>query len=139
MSERNYNRSYERWSDSPQERRSDDRDESHFNPRWNRSMNNKNKISEEEEVTETLHRTRKLIRGRRRIKDSSDSETRHQFRIKWQLSDDQQREADNRLLSFSQNEWDQIQTLCGRRWRCKATAFWWKTDWPYQYNFDKQF
>ena len=65
-------------------------------------MDNTNELSEEEEVTETLQRARKIIRGSRKSRDSSDSETRHQSRVKWQLSEDQQREADSRLLSFWQ-------------------------------------
>ena len=64
-------------------------------------MNNTNELSEEE-FTETLQRTRKIIGGRRKNKDSSDSETRHQSRVKWQLSEDQQKEADTNLLSFWQ-------------------------------------
>ena len=37
-----------------------------------------------------------------KIKDSSDSETRQATRVKWQLEPEQQREADQRLLSFWQ-------------------------------------
>ena len=37
-------------------------------------MNNTNDMSEEEEITETLQRTKKIIRGIRRNRDSSDSE-----------------------------------------------------------------
>ena len=65
-------------------------------------MTNANELSEEEEITETVQRTRKIIRGGRRNKDSSDSETRQASRVKWQLEPDQQREADQRLLSFWQ-------------------------------------
>ena len=45
-------------------------------------MSNANEFSEEEEVTETLQRTRKIIRGGRKNRDSSDSETRHSSRVK---------------------------------------------------------
>ena len=90
------NRSYDWWSGSPQEWRNEEREESLMDPKWNRSLSNTNEISEEEEITETVQRTRKIIRG------SSDSETRHASRVKWQLEPDQQREADQRLLSFWQ-------------------------------------
>ena len=99
MSE-NFNCSYDWWSDTPQELRNDDKEESVLDPKWNRSLSNTNEVSEEEEVTETLQRTRKIIRGGRRNRDSSDSETRMQSRFKWQLQPDQQKEADSRLLSF---------------------------------------
>ena len=65
-------------------------------------MSNANDFSEEEEITETVQRTRKIIRGGRKNRDSSDSETRQASRVKWQLDPDQQREADQRLLSFWQ-------------------------------------
>ena len=58
-------------------------------------MSNANEISEEEEVTETLQRARKIIRGGRKNRDSSDSETRHSSRVKRQLEPEQ-------LLSFWQ-------------------------------------
>ena len=96
------NRSYDWWSDSPQEWRNEKREESLMDPKWNRSMSNTNEISEEEEITETVQRTRKIIRGGRKNRDSSDSETRQASRVKWQLEPDQQREADQRLLSFWQ-------------------------------------
>ena len=73
-----------------------------MDPKWNRSLSNTNELSEEEEITETVQRTRKIIRGGRKNRDSSDSETRHASRVKWQLEPDQQREADQRLLSFWQ-------------------------------------
>ena len=92
----------ERMSDTPQEWRSEDREENILYQRLNRSMNNAKELSEEEEVTETLQRTRKIIRGSWKNRDSSDSETSHQSRVKWQLSEDQQREADNMVLSFWQ-------------------------------------
>ena len=101
MSE-NFNRSYDSWSDTPQEWKNDDREESILDPKWNSSLSNTNELSEEEEVTETLQRTRKIIRGGRKNRDSSDSETRIQSRVKCQLQPDQQKEADNRLLSFWQ-------------------------------------
>ena len=43
-----------------------------------------------------------MIRGSRKNRESSDRETRNQSRVKWQLPQDQQKEADNRLLSFWQ-------------------------------------
>ena len=96
------NRSYDWWSGSPQEWRNEEREESLMDPKWNRSLSNTNELSEEEEITETVQRTRKIIRGGRKNRDSSDSETRHASRVKWQLEPDQQREADQRLLSFWQ-------------------------------------
>ena len=101
MSEK-FSRSYDWWSDTPQDWRNDDREVSLLDPNWNPSMSNANEISEEEEVRETLQRTRKIIRGGRKNRDSSDSETRHSSRVKWQLETEQQREADQRLLSFWQ-------------------------------------
>ena len=98
----NGNRSYDWWSSSPQEWRNEEREESLMDPKWNRSLSNTNELSEEEEITETVQRTRKIIRGGRKNRDSSDSETRHASRVKWQLEPDQQREADQRLLSFWQ-------------------------------------
>ena len=98
----NGNRLYDWWSSSPQERRNEEREESLMDPKWNRSLSNTNELSEEEEITETVQRTRKIIRGGRKNRDSSDSETRHASRVKWQLDPDQQREADQRLLSFWQ-------------------------------------
>ena len=92
------NRSYDWWSASPQEWRNDEREESLLDPKWNRSMTNANELSEEKEIT--VQRTRKIIRGGRKNRDSSDSETRQASRVKWQLEPDQQREADQRLLSF---------------------------------------
>ena len=65
-------------------------------------MTNANELSEEEEITETLQRTIKIIRGGQKYRDSSDSETRHASRVKWQLEPEQQRVADQRLLSFWQ-------------------------------------
>ena len=57
----------------------------------------------EEEVTETLQRPRKIIRGSRKNRDSSESEeTRQPSRVKWKFSEDQQKEADSRLLCFWQ-------------------------------------
>ena len=67
MPESNFNRLCGWWSDTPQEWRSENREESILDPRWNRSMNNANELSEEEEVTETLQQTRKIIRGSRKI------------------------------------------------------------------------
>ena len=96
----NGNRSYDTWSSSPQEWRNEEREESLMDPKWNRSLSNTNELSEEEEITETVQRTRKIIRGGRKNRDSSDSETQHASRVKWQLEPDQQREADQRLLSF---------------------------------------
>ena len=101
MSE-NFNRSYDWWLGTPQDWRNDDREESLLDPKWNRSMTNANELSDKEEITETLQRTRKIIRGGRKNRDSSDSETRHSSRVKWQLEPEQQREADQRLLSFWQ-------------------------------------
>ena len=101
MSEK-FSRSYDWWSDTPQDWRNEDREESLLHPKWNRSMSNANEFSEEEEVTETLRRTRKIIRGGQKNRDSSDSETRYSSRVKWQLDSEQQREADQRLLSFWQ-------------------------------------
>ena len=57
-------------------------------------------MSEEEAVTETLQRTRKTIPGSQRNRDRSENETRQQTRVKWQLSEEQQKEADSRLLFF---------------------------------------
>ena len=34
-----------------------------MDPKWNRSLSNTNELSEEEEITETVQRTRKIIRG----------------------------------------------------------------------------
>ena len=96
------NRSYDWWSDSPQEWRNDEREESLQDPKWNSLMTSANELSEEEEITETVQRTRKIIRGGRKNRDSSDSETRQASRVKWQLEPDQQRQADQRLLSFWQ-------------------------------------
>ena len=96
------NRSYDWWSDTPQDWRNDEREESLLDPKWNRSMSNANELSEEEEITETVQRTRKIIRGGRKNRNSSDSETQQAPRVKWQLEPDQQREADQRLLPFWQ-------------------------------------
>ena len=96
------NRSYDWWSGSPQDWRNEEREESLMDPKWNCSLSNTNELSEEEEITETVQRTRKIIRGGRKNRDSSDCETRHASRVKWQLEPDQQREADQRLLSFWQ-------------------------------------
>ena len=96
------NRSYDVWSDTPQDWRNDEREESLLDPKWNHSMSNANEFSEEEEITETVQRTRKIRRGGRKNRDSSDSETRQALRVKWQLEPDQQREADQRLFSFWQ-------------------------------------
>ena len=96
------NRSYDWWTGSPQEWRNEEREESLMDPKWNRSLSNTNELSEEEEITETVQRTRKIIRGGRKNRDSSDSESRQASRVKWQLEPDQQREADQRLLSFWQ-------------------------------------
>ena len=63
--------------------RNDEREESLLDPKWNRSMTNANEHSEEEEITETVQRTRKIIRGGRKNRDSSDSETRQASRVKW--------------------------------------------------------
>ena len=65
-------------------------------------MSNANELSEEEEIIETVQRTRKIIRGGRKNRNSSDSETQQAPRVKWQLEPDQQREADQRLLPFWQ-------------------------------------
>ena len=65
-------------------------------------MSNANELSEEEEITETVQRSRKIIGGGRKNRDSSDSETRQASRVKWQLEPDQQREANQRPLSFWQ-------------------------------------
>ena len=97
-----FNRSYEWWSDTPQDWRNDGREVSILEPKWNRSLWNINEFSEEEEVTETQQRTRKIIRGGRKNRDSSDSETRLPSRVKWQFQPEQQKEAENRLLSFWQ-------------------------------------
>ena len=101
MSE-NKNRAYDWWSNSPQEWRNEEREESIMDPKWNRSLSTNNELSEEEEITETVQRTRKIIRGGRKNRDSSDSETRHAQRVKWSLEPEQQRVADQRLLSFWQ-------------------------------------
>ena len=98
----NENRSYDWWSSSPQDWRKEEREESLMDPKWNRSLSNTNELSGEEEITETVQRTRKIIRGGRKNRDSSDSETRHAQRVKWSLELDQQRIADQRLLSFWQ-------------------------------------
>ena len=98
----NENRSYDWWSSSPQDWRKEEREESLMDPKWNRSLSNTNELSGEEEITETVQRTRKIIRGGRKNRDSSDSETRHAQRVKWSLEPDQQRIADQRLLSFWQ-------------------------------------
>ena len=50
---------------------------------------------------EMLQGMRKIIRGSHRKRDSSESETRYQYRVKWQLSEEQQKEADSKLRSFS--------------------------------------
>ena len=76
------NRSYDWWSDSPQEWRNDEPEESLQDPKWNSLMTNANELSEEEEITETVQRTRKIIRGGRKNRDSSDSETRQASRVK---------------------------------------------------------
>ena len=98
----NENRSYDWWSSSPQDWRKEEREESLMDPKWNRSLSNTNELSGEEEITETVQRTRKILRGGRKNRDSSDSETRHAQRVKWSLEPDQQRIADQRLLSFWQ-------------------------------------
>ena len=38
-----------------------------MDPKWNRSLSTNNELSEEEEITETVQRTRKIIRGGRKI------------------------------------------------------------------------
>ena len=96
------NRSYDWWLDSPHKWRNEEREESLMDPKWNRSISNTNELSEEEEITETVKRTKKIIRGGRKNRDSSDSETRQTSWMKWQLEPDQQREADQRLRSFWQ-------------------------------------
>ena len=98
----NFSRSNDWWSDTPQDWRNDDQEESLLDPKWNRSMSNANELSEEKEISETLQRTRKIIRGGRKNRDSSDSETRLSSRVKRQLEPEQQREVDQRLLSFWQ-------------------------------------
>ena len=55
------NTSYDWWSDSPQEWRNEEREESLMDSRWNRSISNTNELSEEEEITETVQRKRKII------------------------------------------------------------------------------
>ena len=88
-------RSYDWWLHSPQEHwPGKDREEILMNTRRNRSLSNTNDISEEEEVTETIQRTRKIIRGSRKNRAILESETQ----LKWQLSEDQQKEAYSRLL-----------------------------------------
>ena len=77
------NRSYDWWSDTPQDWRNDEREENLLDPKWNRSMTNANELSEEEEITKTLQRTRKINPGGRKNRYSSDSETRHASRVKW--------------------------------------------------------
>ena len=57
------NRSYDWWSGSPQEWRNEEREESLIDPKWNRSLSHTNELSEEDEITETVQRTRKIIRG----------------------------------------------------------------------------
>ena len=101
MSE-NANRTYDWWSSSPQDWRNEEREESLMDPKWNRSFSTNNELSGEEEITETVQRTRKIIRGGRKNRDSSDSETRQAQRVKWSLEPEQQRIADQRLLSFWQ-------------------------------------
>ena len=78
------------WLDSPQEWQNDEREESLLDPKWNRSMSNTNELSEQGEITETVQRSRKIIRGGRKNRDSSDSETRQASRVKWQLEPKQQ-------------------------------------------------
>ena len=56
--------------------------------KWNRSMSNANELSKEEEITETVQRTRKIFKGGRKNRESSDSETRQASRVKWQLEPD---------------------------------------------------
>ena len=75
MSE-NANRTYDWWSSPPQDWRNEEREESLMGPKWNRSFSTNNELSGEEEITETVQRTRKIIRGGRKNRDSSDSETR---------------------------------------------------------------
>ena len=99
MSEK-FSRSDDWWSDTPHDWRNDEREESILTPKWNCSLSNTNELSEEEEVTETLQRTRKIICGDRKNRDSSDSETKIQSRVNGQLQPEQQKEADNKLLSF---------------------------------------
>ena len=96
------NKTYDWWSSSPQDWRNEEREESLMDPKWNRSFSTNNELSGEEEITETVQRTRKIIRGGRKNRDSSDSETRQQQRVKWSLEPEQQRIADQRLLSFWQ-------------------------------------
>ena len=60
MSEK-FNRSYNWWSETTEESRDDKKEESILDPKWNRSLSNTNELSEEEEVSETLQRTRKII------------------------------------------------------------------------------
>ena len=67
-------------------------------------------MSEEEEVTETLECTRKIVCGGRIKRDSSDSEIRIQSRVKWQLQPEQQKEADRSLLSFWHLIWGESYT-----------------------------
>ena len=55
------------WSETPQERcNGKDKEESLMDHRWNRSLSNKNDMSEEEEVTEILERTKNIISGSRK-------------------------------------------------------------------------
>ena len=70
-----------------------------------RSLSNTNDFSEEEEVTETLQRTKKIIRGSRKNRDSSDSETRIPSRVKWQLQSEQQKEADKKISFVLAVDW----------------------------------
>ena len=76
-----FNRSYDWWSDTPPDWRIDEKEESIRDPKWNRSLLNTNDFSEEQKVTETLRRTRKIIRGGKKNRDNSDSETRVPSRV----------------------------------------------------------
>ena len=62
-----FNRSCDWWSDTPHDWRNDEREESILDPKGNRSLSNTNDFSEEDEVTATLQRTRKIIRGGRNL------------------------------------------------------------------------
>ena len=121
MSEK-FNRSYDWWSDTTQDWRNDESEESILDPKWNRSLSNTNDFSQEEEVTETLQRTRKIIRGGRKNRDSSNSETKIQSNVKWQLQPEQQKEADTRLLSFWQLIGGEASTLANINRELVATS-----------------
>ena len=75
-------------------------EESILVPKWNRSLSITNELSQEVKSQKSYNEKEKKFAGPE--KNSSESETRIQSRGKWQLSPDQLKEADSKLISFWQ-------------------------------------